>query len=737
VCHQLRVGNLAASGGDTEESMREPPHTSALDEDLNAQQREAATWGDGPLLVFAGAGSGKTRVIAARIVHLIRDRGIPPARILGLTFTNKAAVEMKERVAAHLPPSTRGPFLGTFHSFCARVLRVHGRAVGLAPDFTILDERDQMALIKDLVRSMEIDAARFAPRALRTLIERAKRQGGMRQVLEGTTSEDRIETIVKIHQTYEKRLRGQNALDFGDLILGTVELLESGTEEARRLSLRYDHVLVDEFQDTDRMQARLLTLLAPPPDGSICVVGDDDQSIYRWRGADVRNILEFRDSYPSAHIVKLERNYRSTRTILETALAVIRCNTRRVDKTLWTEGEGGAPIVRYDAASEKDEAHFVAGRLAALAEAGVPLSEQAVLYRVHAQSRAIEEALGERGLPYRIVGGVRFYDRAEIRDMLAFARLALNPDDDVALSRVINRPARGLGDRTLAILRDRARAEGVSLARAARDVSRGGPITRNARESLASFLLDVRRWHEASAEARPSALLESIIEDTGYVDALEARNDPESAARIMNVRELQAVVREFELDEPEGTLRSLLTRIALSSSADEVPGEDDRAVLMTVHAAKGLEFDSVIVAGLEDELFPLPDFDDDTNVARARERLDEERRLFYVAVTRARRHLALTWSRSRRIFHGQSRYRSPSPFLEAVPSRLVAAVPSRTAPPAPCPEVERSGPGRRVRHKKFGVGVVVGVEEGIHRKVLVRFPDGRIRKIIESFLEPT
>ncbi len=713
----------------------------APDAFLNAEQQEAVTWGNGPLVVFAGAGSGKTRVITSRIVHLIRDRGVHPSRIVGLTFTNRAASEMRERVTGQIAAGTRPPFLGTFHAFCARLLRMHGQDVGLAPEFSILDEQDQISVIKEVVRSMELDPAKNAPRSIRSAIERAKREGGIKAAFEGRTSPDRLAVLSKIMHTYEDRLRRLNGLDFADLILRAAALLESGSESAVRLIERTEHVLVDEFQDTDRMQARLITLMAPPPDSSVCVVGDDDQSIYRWRGADVRNILDFRKSYPFAHVVKLERNYRSTANILDTALAVISKNTERAQKTLWTDAGPGEPIVRFDASTERDEARFVAGRIASLAEADVPLDQQAVLYRVHAQSRAIEEALRERDLPYRIVGGVRFYDRAEIRDMLAYLRLAINPDDDVALTRIINRPPRGLGEKAIETLRETARRDGSSMLAAAAQVARGGSLTAKARDSLGSLAAAVKRHNEMCARGeKPGDIIESVIEDSGYMDALESSSEPEAAARILNVRELVVAVREFETEDPSGGLLALMERIALSSSVDDGPDQGKAVVLMTVHAAKGLEFDSVVVTGLEEGLFPLPPFGSEVepDAATVREELHEERRLFYVAVTRARRRLALTWSRSRRIFGGGSRFRSPSPFLEAIPARLLARVPSEwsSRPSDPGPDTERSGLGMRVRHARFGVGIVVRVEEGLKTKLVIKFADGKIRKIIDEFVSP-
>jgi DNA helicase-2/ATP-dependent DNA helicase PcrA len=716
------------------------PGPDELERDLNPEQLEAVTWGDGPLVVFAGAGSGKTRVITYRIIHLVRERGVHPSRILGLTFTNKAAAEMRERVSAHMIAGTKPPFLGTFHSFCARLLRIHGEAIGVSRDFAILDDQDQIAVIKKVLRELELDQARYQPRAIRSIVERAKREGGISQSLEGRTNPARAQALLKIFHGYEESLSRQGGLDFTDLILKANDLLESDTEAGSRLRSRYEHVLVDEYQDTDRMQAKLLRLLAPPPDASVCVVGDDDQSIYRWRGADVRNILDFRGSYPFAHIVTLERNYRSTGNILEAASAVISHNTDRAEKKLWTEQGRGDPIVRYDAPTEREEARFVAQRIGRMREDDVPLARQAVLYRVHAQSRAIEEAFNEKGLRYRIVGGVRFYDRAEVRDLLAFMRLALNPGDDVALARIINRPPRGLGDKALDTIRSVARREDLSLHGAASKVARGGQLTQRARDSLSSLVGSITQWHQASQTDHPSKILEQIIEDTGYVEALKRSNEPESESRVMNVRELLVAIREIEIEDDQSGLRALLERIALTSSTDAAGADEDAVVMMTVHAAKGLEFDSVIITGLEEDLFPMRGWssEEELDASEMHEQMHEERRLFYVAVTRARRHLALTCSRSRRIFGGSSRYRAPSPFLDSVPARCVQIIgppPGRPASSILEPPPAR-GLGMRVMHKRFGPGIVVNVEEGVRRKLVIKFGDGRIRKIIEEFVKP-
>ena len=668
-------------------------------EDLNPEQLEAVTYGEGPLLVFAGAGSGKTRVITYRIMHLVLERSVPPGRILGLTFTNKAAAVMRERVERHLPGA---PFLGTFHSFCARILRIHGEGVGIPGDFAIYDDDDQLSLVRRVIADLDLDTDTFSPRSVRGWIDALKRVGLV---------PDAEDHRAGIFEAYEAHLARQHALDFNDLLLKAVGMLERSEAVRSDLAGRYRYVLVDEFQDTNRVQLRLLTLLAPAP-SSICVVGDDDQSIYGWRGAQVRNILDFRAHYPTAHTVTLERNYRSTGNILAAAAAVIHRNADRAPKTLWTSEGPGDPIEVISAPSEIEEA-----RLAALAirrlSASTPLSRQAVLYRIHAQSRALEEALREAGVPYRIVGGTRFFDRAEIRDLVAYLRLARNPMDDVAFLRVVNTPGRGVGPRAIEQLRETR----VPLVEAAGRMPR-----------TAAFAALVRSLHETAGP--PAALLGRIVDEVSYLEHLRKAHGEEAEARILNVRELVAFAGGFE------DLDSFLERVALITDLDQL-GEDQEAVtLMTVHSAKGMEFDSVIVTGLEEDLFPFRPYSADP-AYEERAEMEEERRLFYVAVTRARSRLALAWARSRRLF-GAERFRSPSPFLDDIPPAVLKAAGSRRPARRAEPDSQEPEPGpaagARVRHRTFGLGRVVRVEEGIRRKVVVRFDDGKTRKILEDFV---
>ncbi|MBW2260390.1 MAG: UvrD-helicase domain-containing protein [Deltaproteobacteria bacterium] len=731
---------------DDEKVTLQPPLPDWTSE-LNAEQREAVTWADGPLVVFAGAGSGKTRVITYRILHLIRERSVRPARILGLTFTNKAAGEMRERVKARMPAHERPPLLGTFHAFCARLLRIHGQLIGIPNTFSIYGERDQIAVLRSVIGELNLDAARFNPKAIRGRLDAFKREGA-KDVEEEGRARGEEDVFARIHRAYDDRLARQGALDFNDLLLKTVDLLEQEKSLRDGLARRYVHVLVDEFQDTNRVQMRLLELLAPPPDASLCVVGDDDQSIYRWRGANVRNILDFTRLYPAAHTVKLERNYRSVANVLEAAHAVIEKNPTRAPKKLWTDRGAGDPISVYVASSEADEGRYVARRAGRLRDRGIPLARQAVLYRIHAQSRAIEEALRSAGLPYRIVGGTRFFDRAEIRDLVAYLRLARNPSDDVAFQRVMNTPPRGLGARALEAISEEAGRGSSSLFEAARRLAARSETPRRRASALEALTASIRAWHAASTHEPPSGILTDIIEKTSFRDHLEKTHGREAEPRLLNVQELEASIREFETEQTDASMEAFLERIALHSDVDEHDGQEDAIVLMTVHSAKGLEFDSVTVTGLEEDLFPYQSRAMRETLAPREqdEELYEERRLFYVAVTRARTHLALTSSRKRRLFGGSARYRAPSIFLDDIPGRLVheeswiqhraGTAGEPTGGKAGPPPVDGSPAGTWVKHARFGKGRVLRVEEGVRRKLVIRFEDGRTRKIIEGFVEP-
>jgi DNA helicase-2/ATP-dependent DNA helicase PcrA len=716
-----------------------------LDTLLNPRQLEAVRHGDGPLLVLAGAGSGKTRVLTFRIASLIRDRGVPPAGILAVTFTNKAAGEMRERLTALLGAGVaRALWIGTFHAACSRILRASGAPAGVDPRFVIYDADDQRALMRETLRALDLDDRRFPPPAVLAEISRAKND-----LLDHVTYGSRAETaresmIARVFAAYQRRLDDAHALDFDDLLLRTVQLLQQTPEVLTKYQQRFRHILVDEYQDTNYAQFMLVSLLARRH-RNLCVVGDDDQAIYRWRGADVRNILEFERDYPEARVVALEQNYRSTQRILAAAGAVIRNNPHRHPKTLWTANPAGAPVTLYEAFDGYDEARYAGDQIRAHQAGGGRFGDVAVLYRTHAQSRQFEEMFLRLGIPYQIVGGLRFYERAEIKDVLAYLRLAYNPADEAALRRVINVPRRGIGDATLRRLDAHARDSGTTLweaARAAAGVPRrlpaasaaepAGPAAGTAaappagiggavRTALAQFtgiVEDLAAFAAAGASAREVVV--RAIERTGYRAVLESEATDEAYARLENLEELAAVAAEVEAVSGEGTLEAFLQHLALQTEVDTFEERPDRVTLMTLHSAKGLEFPVVILAGLEEGLFPhMRSLEQDVDLA-------EERRLCYVGMTRARHRLLLTYARSRTSY-GTMHPSLPSRFLAEIPADAVERAATPRTDTGDWPEADQRtvpdvGLGDMVRHKAFGTGRVLEVDgEGPRAIITVRF----------------
>jgi DNA helicase-2/ATP-dependent DNA helicase PcrA len=731
-------------------------------DDLNPAQRDAVAHHKGPLLILAGAGSGKTRVITYRIAELLR-RGVLPHRILAVTFTNKAAAEMRERIEKVAGERARGAWIGTFHATCARLLRMYAERVGLQRDFVIFDDGDQRTLVTRVLKELAI-ADRFAtPRSMLSAIDQAKNKGVSAEEFRG---HDYMSDIVgRVYPVYQERLEKQNGVDFGDLILKSLRLCERDPEVGPRLAERFDHVLVDEFQDTNRTQYRLVRHLSSRQH-NLCVVGDDDQSIYRWRGADLRNILDFEHDHPGTHVVKLEQNYRSTQVILDAANAVIARNLQRKAKRLFTEQLGGETILYHTAEDERREADFVVRAIRKLElDDGRTPGDFAVFYRTHAQSRVLEEALLGADMPYTIVGGTRFYDRAEVKDLLAYLRVIANPADEVSLERIINKPTRGIGDSTYEKVVERARASGRSAWDALRQIAAEGDETLSTgpRKKLAAFaeLIDDLRSYAGSL----SGLAETVLERTGYLERLAAESTHESQDRVENLMELVGSMRDFaELTEAEEgappTLGAYLERVSLVSPADERP---KGVTLMTVHAAKGLEFPVVFVTGLEDGVFPSLRDGEDLDA------LEEERRLAYVAITRARERLFLTNARARRLFGQEARPFRESRFLADIPdeciARPVARPAARPAPTAwngrpngrPSPRVETRERGisveydnessygdeevgfhlgQRVRHATYGEGEVRGVTGfGRDLKLTVYFPAVGPKTIVARFVE--
>jgi len=718
---------------------------------LNSRQREAVIHQGGPLVVFAGAGSGKTRVITFRVAQLIAAHDVAPWRILAVTFTNKAAGEMRARLLNLLGEQGAAVQVGTFHATCARLLRRHGESSGVSKDFTIYDDQDQQALVKRVLRDLGLDEKRYQPKAMAGRINRAKQEVQGPDEIE--TPDAWSEVVRRVYTTYEERLRLANALDFGDLIYRTVRALDSDEAFRDELVGRFSHVLVDEFQDTNHAQFRLVRLLSEGH-RNLCVVGDDDQSIYRWRGADRRNILDFRASFPDATLVKLEQNYRSTQRILRAANAVIARNTDREPKELWTDNPEGDAILVVRTMDERDEARLVLRGIRELSSQGHRLSDVAVFYRTHAQSRVIEESLRSANIGYRIVGGMRFYDRAEVKDLLAYLRVMTNPSDDMSLLRIINTPSRGIGKSTITRLLDLAAQYGQGLTDLLDDDATLAQFGSAARKRLGAFRGLMAGLRDVAASGAPLGEIGAeLVHRSGYAEMLQHDDTPEADARFQNLQELVASMDEFQRERPECTLAEFLENVTLQTSADEQVG-GDRVTLMTVHAAKGLEFPVVMVTGLEEQVFPFKGIDPWEDP----EELEEERRLAYVAFTRAEQRLVLSFAAVRRIF-GQQRVGIPSRFLTELPPEDIEWIGARSSSPshAPATEERHHEPaesyidysegsdlsdleglrrGVQVRHPKFGVGEVREVMQGSPPRVSVRFSGWGTRTIIASYLEP-
>jgi len=682
-------------------------------DDLNPPQREAVLAGDGPLLVLAGAGSGKTRVIAHRIAHLLGVRGMHPRNVLAVTFTNKAAGEMARRVEALLAPvGLRAPLIATFHSACVRILRAHGEAIGLPRHFTIYDEDDRAALVKECMKEGELADRSFTPGAAAHRISYLKNQMISVQDALRDARGPWEQKAALVYSRYEKRIREAGVVDFDDLLLLVVKLFQESPEALAWYRGLWQQVLVDEYQDTNRAQYRIIRLLAGEH-LNICVVGDPDQSIYKFRGADVGNILEFERDFPGTRIVRLEQNYRSTKGILAVADAVIAKNQRRKEKTLWTENPAGEPAGVYRGWDEHEEANFVAQTILKTRADGVGWDGIAVFYRTNAQSRVLEDALRRARIPYVIVGGVRFYERKEIKDTLAWLRVAINPADDVAFRRAIQAPPRGVGATSLARLDEFALD--ASEPRPLLQLATSPPpdIRGKARTGLEDFASTVQRLAAQRRELSPPAFIDLVLQASGYRKALEQDRSPEAEGRLENLEELIAAAEDFIAAEGEPTIEAFLDSVALMSDIDELKEAEARVTLMTLHSAKGLEFPVVFLTGLEEGVFPHARSMSDP------EEIEEERRLCYVGLTRARERLYISYAVHRRI-HGYG-VGEPSRFLREMPeTHLTLLNASRPEPQfAEARVVPRYEPqeeawpikvGARVRHARFGEGLVVGVE---------------------------
>ena len=695
----------------------------ALLAELNPPQREAVTAGDGPILVLAGAGSGKTRVIAHRIVWLLAVRGVHPKNVLTVTFTNKAAGEMARRVGDLLAPvGIAAPLIATFHSACVRILRQHIRHIGYPTHFTIYDEDDRLQLVKECMRELDMADRTWTPASLVQRISAAKNQMVSLEEVEQAARGPREERIATLFRRYQERLAQAAAVDFDDLLLLTVRVFAEAPAVLAWYRGLWTHVLVDEYQDTNRAQYRIIRQLTGEH-RNVCVVGDADQSIYRWRGADIRNILDFETDYPGTRVIRLEQNYRSTKRILALASAVIANNASRKDKALWTENGEGERAAVYRAWDEHEEANFVAQTILAARGAGAAWDDVAVFYRTNAQSRVLEDALRRGGIPYVIVGAVRFYERKEIKDALAYLRLVVNPTDDVAFRRAIQAPGRGVGRASLVHLEELAAREGRSLLTLA--AAPPVDVTGKPRRALKEFAALVTRLAAEREKAPLPAFIDLVLDASGYREDLKSERSSEAEARLENLEELIAAAEDYARVQEPATLEGFLDGVALVSDVDELPDGARGVTLMTLHSAKGLEFPVVFLTGMEEGVFPHARSMDSVD------EIEEERRLCYVGITRAKAQLWISYALHRRI-HGYG-LGEPSRFLlEMPPEQLALLGAAGRADARPAPEAEPGFAnaaddlplkvGARVRHGRWGEGLVVGVERsGGDTLVTVRF----------------
>ncbi len=743
---------------------------------LNPSQRDAVQHTQGALLILAGAGSGKTRVITVRIAHLVANRHAAPDEVLAVTFTNKAAQEMRTRVEELLGADCRHVWLSTFHALCARLLRREAPAIGLTRDFVIYDSSDQLAVVKQALRAADIDDKMLTPRAALSRISQAKNRLETPTDMKSSGWSLRDQQVSKVYEYYLRVLGEAGALDFDDLLLKTVELMETSERVRNFYSRKFRYILIDEYQDTNRPQYMLIKRLAEHH-RNLCVVGDPDQSIYKWRGADLRNILDFEHDFPEATVVKLEQNYRSTQVILDAASAVISVNRNRKEKRLWTDRTGGELIVYVRAGDEIEEADYITSAIRETRLLDIR-TMTAILYRTNAQSRAIEDALMREGIAYKIIGGVRFYERKEIKDVLAYLRLVMNPHDDVSFRRVINVPTRGIGKTVIEALEaiDLNQSEhlttplfatGLQPVASSRSMWSRLVVALDQRQAPARAVAPLKGFRdllvslaEDCASASVSIALGLVLDRSGYLKDLRDERSEDAQSRIENLMELVSAAREYETRESDASLGGFVDRLSLLSEADEAQGSNDARVwMMTMHAAKGLEFPVVIVAGMEEGLFPH------SRSVEDEDEVEEERRLCYVGLTRARERLILTGASRRRVF-GDYQSTEPSRFLDEIPPELMRRVEPKAAPAwnsgryetrnpyarrfggpkvkeaAPFPSYEDEDQssatglklGLRVRHKQFGVGTILAIEEqGDDTRVTVKFNAVGTKKLVARY----
>lgn len=720
---------------------------------LNDRQCEAVKHTEGPLLITAGAGSGKTKVLTCRIAHLL-ELGVAPYRILAITFTNKAAKEMKERVTNLVGAQADSIWLSTFHSFCAKLLRFEVDGFhGYTRNFTIYDSSDQLVLVKDCLKKLNLDDKQFMPRSVLGTISSAKNVLMDAKAFAAKASDFYEQKVADVYALYQEKLRENNAVDFDDLLFLAVRLLQEKEEVREKYQSRFQYILVDEYQDTNHAQYALTKILAARW-RNICVVGDADQSIYAWRGADIRNIIDFTRDYPDAASIKLEQNYRSTKTILHAANAVIDNNESRPKKTLWTENPSGNKIIHYQAQTEHDEADYIAGVIYNRHEIShEPYGNMAILFRTNAQSRVLEEKLMRYAIPYTMVGGTKFYDRKEIKDVLAYLRLLYNPEDSLSLTRIINVPKRNIGATTMEHVAAYAEEQGISLFEALSSTDEI-PVTKRARTSLENFAAMIFDLLNDIEGKDVLSLIETVIKQTGYGDMLdkEAEHDPQGESRKENVGEFLSVAKDYMDSNPDGNLQDFLENVALVSDVDDFESSDSKVTLMTLHAAKGLEFPVVFLTGLDEGLFPH------SRTLLDPAQVEEERRLAYVGITRAERQLYVTNAITRTMYGRISAY-MPSRFLAEIPPQLMedyhrksampqsrtTAVPGKqrvsilTKPvasslPKKHAVIDTFAKGDKVRHKIWGIGTVLDViGEGPNMQMKIQFPTKGVRQVVVKY----
>lgn len=721
---------------------------------LNPQQREAVEHTEGPLLILAGAGSGKTRVLTHRVAWLIEEKGVAPWSILAITFTNKAAKEMKERIEKLVGTKALDIWIGTFHACCVRILRREIERLGFSRNFVIYDTSDQETLMKDCINQLGYNDKNFPPKQILAEIGRAKDELiDPESYAEMVGANFRLRKVASLYALYQRKLKANNALDFDDIILHTIRVLDANPDVLDYYQKKFKYILVDEYQDTNTSQYRLVSMLSQQHK-NICVVGDDDQSIYGWRGANIRNILDFEKDFKGCHVVKLEQNYRSTGKILDAANHVIKNNYGRKVKTLWTKNDAGQPIKVYQAMDEREEAWYTASEIQKEVNKGTrKYGDFAILYRLNAQSRTFEDAFMKNGVPYQIIGGHKFYDRKEIKDIIAYLRVIHNPHDDISLKRIINVPKRGIGKATLDKAEQLAAANDVSIysilmeAHAIPDMAR-------AASKLKGFIDMLARFRTSAPYTDFTEWIKTVIEETGIIQELEAEGTDEARTRVENIREFQSVALEFvrSSEEENLTLEDFLAQISLVADTDSIDEQPDRVMLMTMHSAKGLEFPVVFLVGMEEGLFPSY-----RSIGEEKE-MEEERRLCYVGITRAREQLYLTHSKCRMLF-GNTTYNRASRFLDEIPGDLVddGAEKPYKSPAASIKAQASAGldswkqrtasfsqandldigclePGVRVLHKKFGKGTVVTVvPENNDYRVEIDFDDFGMKRLMASF----